>query len=120
MARIGLRMMPTSPSPSLAAVRWVFPQYGYKAGVSDGAFPRDTQSRVARFASVLRAPRLPRRFPRTVPRGATRLSTTVQAVSTALPQGPSLQPGFALQGINGYLAPSAPLAISPSRHIFPA
>jgi len=112
MARIGLRMMPPFPSPSLEYRTVGFTQYGYKAGLSDGAFPRDTQSSVARFASVLRALRLHRRFPRTVPRDAARLSTTVQAAYTALPQGPSLQPGFALQVFIAYLAPSAPLAIS--------
>jgi hypothetical protein len=55
-------MMPTFPSPSLECRTVGFPQYGYKAGLSDGAFPRDTQSSVARFASVLRALRLHRRF----------------------------------------------------------
>src|SRR5438046_7897729 len=53
-----------------------------------------------------------RRFPRAVSRDAARMSTTVQAAYTALPQGPSLQPGFALQVFVAYLAPSAPLAIS--------
>jgi hypothetical protein len=58
-------------------------------------------------------PPLASSFPRTVPRDAARLSTTVQAAFAALPQGPSLQPGFALQVFLAYLAPSAPLAISP-------
>src|ERR1700680_5113868 len=65
-----------------------FPQYGFKAGMSDGACPYDTQSSVARFAFVLRAPRFQRRIPRTVPRDAARLSTTVQAAFATLPQGP--------------------------------
>jgi hypothetical protein len=46
-------MMPTFPSPSLECRTVGFPQYGYKAGLSDGAFPRDTRCSVARFASVL-------------------------------------------------------------------
>jgi hypothetical protein len=92
-----------------------FPQYGYKAGLSDGAFPHNTQFSVARLASVLRALRLHRRIPRTVPRDAARLSTTVQAAFTALHQGPSLQPGFSLQVINAYLAHQCH---SQSRHIF--
>jgi hypothetical protein len=112
MARIGLRMMPTFPSPSLECRTVGFPQYGYKAGLSDGAFPCDINSSVAWFASILRALRCHRRFPRAVSRDAARLSTTVQAAYTALPQGPSLQPGFALQVFIAYLAPSAPLAIS--------
>ncbi len=68
MARNGLRMIPTFPSPSLECRTAGFPQYGYKAGLSDGAFPRGTYNRVARFASVLRALHCHRRFPRTVPR----------------------------------------------------
>src|SRR6266576_368543 len=58
------------------------------------AFLCVTNSSVAWFASILRALRCHRRFPRAVSRDAARLSTTVQAAYTALPQGPSLQPGF--------------------------
>jgi hypothetical protein len=39
MARIGLRMMPTFPSPPLKFRTAGFPRYGFKAGVSDEAFP---------------------------------------------------------------------------------
>jgi len=66
---------------------------------------------VARFASVLRAFRFHRRIPRTVPRDAARLSTTVQAVFTALPQGPSLQPSFCSPGRQRLSGP-----IRPTRH----
>jgi hypothetical protein len=114
MARIGLR--PTFPSPSLECRMVGFPQYGYKAGLSDSACPSDTQNpqnSVAWFASIPRARRCHRRVPRTVSRDAARLSTTVQAAYTALPQGPSPQPGFALQVFIAYLTPSAPLAVSP-------
>jgi hypothetical protein len=41
MARSGLRMMPTFPLPSLKFRTARFPQYGFKAGVSDQAFPCD-------------------------------------------------------------------------------
>jgi len=41
MARSGLRMMPTFPLPSLKFRTAGFPQYGFKAGVSDKAFPSD-------------------------------------------------------------------------------
>jgi hypothetical protein len=41
MARSGLRMMPTFPLPSLKFRTAGFPQYGFKAGVSDKAFPCD-------------------------------------------------------------------------------
>ena len=39
MARIGLRMMPTFPSSPLKFRTVGFPQSGFKAGSSDGAFP---------------------------------------------------------------------------------
>src|SRR5947207_14719798 len=39
MARSGLRMMPTSPSPSLKFRTAGFPRYGFKASLSDRAFP---------------------------------------------------------------------------------
>ena len=38
VARSGLRMMPTIPSP-LSFRTAGFPQYGWKAGISDSAFP---------------------------------------------------------------------------------
>ena len=46
-ARIGLRMMPTFPRPSLSFRTAGFPQYGWKAGLSDGAFPDVTQLKSA-------------------------------------------------------------------------
>ena len=39
MARTGLRMMPTFPSPPLKFRTAGFPQYGFKAGISDEACP---------------------------------------------------------------------------------
>jgi hypothetical protein len=48
-ALIGLRMMPTFPSPPLKFRTASFPRYGFKAGLSDEAFP------VVWFAIVLRA-----------------------------------------------------------------
>src|ERR1700681_4774626 len=49
MARTGLRMMPTFPSPPLKFRTAGFPRYGFKAGISDEAFPMHW------FAFVLRA-----------------------------------------------------------------
>jgi glycine/D-amino acid oxidase-like deaminating enzyme len=49
MARTGLRMMPTFPSPPLKFRTAGFPRYGSKAGLSDEAFPAGW------FAIVLRA-----------------------------------------------------------------
>src|SRR5258708_39900713 len=39
MARTGLRMMPTFPSPPLKFRTAGFAQYGFQAGISDKAFP---------------------------------------------------------------------------------
>ncbi len=55
MARTGLRMMPTFPSPSLKFRTVGFPQYGFKASLSDRAF---LQRR-----AVKPAPGMPRRDP---------------------------------------------------------
>ncbi len=41
MARTGLRMMPTFPSPSLKFRTSGFPQYGFKASLSGRACPTD-------------------------------------------------------------------------------
>src|SRR6266403_3403770 len=46
-ARSGLRMMPTSPRSPLSFRTAGFPQYGWKAGLSDGAFPGVTQPKSA-------------------------------------------------------------------------
>ena len=56
MARIGLRMMPPFPSSPLSFRTAGFPQYGWKAGISDGACPFDYEF----FASCgLRPPFVP-------------------------------------------------------------
>jgi hypothetical protein len=57
MARTGLRMMPTFPSPPLKFRMAGFPRYGFKAGLSDKACP------VNWFAIVLRALCCHRAFP---------------------------------------------------------
>jgi hypothetical protein len=41
VARTGLRMMPTFPPLPLKSRTAGFPQYGFKADISDGAFPFD-------------------------------------------------------------------------------
>ena len=57
MARTGLRMMPTFPPLSLKSRTAGFPQYGFKADISDGAFPSTTRS--ARRAVCLRPSCIP-------------------------------------------------------------
>jgi hypothetical protein len=61
-------------------------------------FPVRRISHAGRFASVLRAPRFPRRNPRSVPGDAVRWNTSVRAASAALPQGPSLRSGLCCPG----------------------
>src|SRR5208337_4133906 len=46
-ARTGLRMMPTSPRSPLSFRTADFPQYGWKAGLSGGAFPSPSQLKPA-------------------------------------------------------------------------
>jgi hypothetical protein len=97
MARSGLRMMPTFPLPSLKFRTAGFPQYGFKAGFSDRAFPVGAPSR----RSVCHRPScspLPSSDPRSVPGDVVRWNTSVRAASAALPQGPSLRPGFFCPG----------------------
>ena len=63
MARTGLRMMPTSPSPPLKFRTAGFPQYGFKASMSDRAFLQGRNLKLApgirfstlQFASTLRS-----------------------------------------------------------------
>jgi hypothetical protein len=47
VARSRLRMMPTFPPPPLSTVRRVFPQYGWKVGLSGSAFPHVAQVKPA-------------------------------------------------------------------------
>src|ERR1017187_5816830 len=53
MALSGLRMMPLSPSPSLKFRTARFPRYGFKADISDGAFP---SSALLKLAPSIRSP----------------------------------------------------------------
>ena len=97
MARTGLRMMPTFPSSPLKFRTAGFPQYGFKAGLSAGAFPR-RRPRVApsRFAFRLRAHRCKRNFLRSVSEYAGRISTAIQAAPPLYPRGPRSGPGYSV------------------------
>ena len=55
MARTGLRMMPTFPSPPLRFRTVGFPQYGSKAGLSDRAFPGRASVKLAPSMPVARS-----------------------------------------------------------------
>ena len=106
MARTGLRMMPTFPLSPLRFRTAGFPQYGSKAGMSDGAFSDRNPVKPApgipitrrRFAPIPRALRssdivtvLCRRLPAL-------LSTAIRTTYVALPQGPSLRSGLYCPG----------------------
>ena len=65
MARTGLRMMPTSPSPPLKFRTAGFPQYGFKASMSDRAFLENSM--------VKPAPGIPTQLP-SLPPSFARLS----------------------------------------------
>src|SRR6516225_6695791 len=109
MARSGLRMMPTFPLPSLKFRTVGFPQYGFKAGLSDRAFPFDaTLASVGLPLSfVLPATRVGSPF---CAGGRGALEHHRSSGPTALPQGPSLQTGLFCPGPSSLTAPSAPLA----------
>jgi len=59
MAGTGLRMMPTSPSPPLKFRTVGFPQYGYKASLSDGAFQTNPRVEVDSRQTLVASPVCP-------------------------------------------------------------
>ena len=97
MARTGLRMMPTFPSSPLKFRTAGFPRYGFKAGVSAGAFPRAAPTCRALSVCILPScPPLPAcRSPLSV--GARcALSTAMRAATPLYPRGPRSGPGSAV------------------------
>jgi hypothetical protein len=110
MARTGLRMMPTFPSSPLRFRTAGFPQYGSKAGLSDGAFPEAPDQRVSWFASVLRVARS-QKGGHVQCRGP-RLGTSppFERLTSLCPRGPRSGPGCSVPIHQRLLAPSAPLA----------
>jgi transposase-like protein len=101
VARTGLRMMPTFPPLPLKSRTAGFPQYGFKADISDGAFPSTTSSSHRTVCLRPSCTSLPvTSEPRSESRNAVRWYTTVQTAIAALPQGPSLPPSYAVSAIN--------------------
>ena len=102
MALIGLRMMPTFPSPPLKFRTVGFPQYGYKASMSVGAFQRSGEVKSA--PDIRSTPRcLSPAFARIraanaswalSPTRATPPRAAVQAALAAYPRGPWLRSEF--------------------------
>jgi len=109
MARTGLRMMPTFPSPPLKFRTAGFPQYGFKAGLSEGAFPaRRPIVAPLWFASLLRAPRFQTCSSPLGVGAVVRLSAAIRATLVALPQGSSLRPGLFCPGPSTLNRPHPP------------
>jgi hypothetical protein len=108
IARTGLRMMPTFPSPPLKFRTVGFPRYGFKAGLSEGAFPaRRPIVAPIWFASLLRSSLSTCLSPLRV--GAVvRWSATIRATMVALPQGSSLQSGLFCPGPSTLNRPHPP------------
>jgi len=120
MARTGLRMMPTSPSPSLKFRTAGFPRYGFKASLSGRAFPNASAVKPAPGIPVC-APGLHRPFarfhdgradpalcpdPAVLPRAAVRA-----ALVPLYPRGPWLRSEFCCLGPSSRTpTPSASLA----------
>jgi hypothetical protein len=107
-------MMPTFPRSPLSFRTAGFPQYGWKAGLSDGAFPcrqpaqacsRHTLS-AARFASVLRASRGGRSFRTASERSL--VNAPPWRVGKPPPQGPSLGSGLFCPSPSSLIRPHPP------------
>ena len=117
MARTGLRMMPTFPSSPLRFRTAGFPQYGSKAGLSDGAFPCGVH--VSRRLVCLRLSCSPRQtcWFRSKTESPARSSTAIREFCS-LPQGPSLRSGLFCPGPSTLNRPHPPH--SRARLDFPA
>jgi len=113
--RGGLRMMPTSPRSPLSFRTAGFPQYGWKDGSSDGAFPTRRSAQACSrhalapywFASVLRASRSYPRISRSVS-GRLRVNAPPWRVGNPPPQGSSLGSGLCCPGPSSLNRPHPP------------
>ena len=108
-------MKPMFPSSPLKFRTAGFPQYGFKVGFSDRAFPLDTVA--DRFASALRAFGssifTPHEVGETCP-----VSHRHSSVFSALPQGSSLRSGFFCPGPSTLNRPHPPHSRVPLGFIF--
>jgi hypothetical protein len=122
-ARIGLRMMPTSPRSPLSFRTAGFPQYGWKAGFPSGAFLGRQRLKPApgmhRPTSSLHPPFVRLVVTTVVPHCVgpqTRLHTAIRWVLHH-PRGPRSGPGYSVPGHHHLIGPIRPtrrhIAISP-------
>jgi hypothetical protein len=90
MARTGLRMMPTFPLPPLKFRTAGFPRYGFKIGISDGAFPGypGLPSSFVLSACIV--------YSLLCVRVDALVSTSMRADQPLYPRGPRSGPGYAV------------------------
>ena len=102
-------MMPTFPLPPLKFRTVGFPQYGFKAGLLEGAFPaRRPIVAPIWFASLLRAPRFQTCISPLCVGAVVRLSTAIRAVLLLYPRGPRSGPGYAVPVHHHLVGPMRP------------
>ena len=94
-------MMPLFPSPSLKFRTVGFPQSGFKAGISDAAFPASWLAVALRALCCHRLPLL-------CVRDGALISTSVRADLPLYPRGPRSGPGYAVPGHLHLLGPIRP------------
>jgi hypothetical protein len=128
-ARTGLRMMPTSPRSPLSFRTAGFPQYGWKDGVSDGAFPTGRSVQACSrhtlttywFASGLRASRRIHECPAQCRVGYAPMHRRGGWV-ILLPRGSSLESGLCCPGLSSLNQPHRPtrrhIATSPQGGLY--
>src|SRR5262249_41376896 len=110
MARTGLRMMPTFPSPPLKFRTVSFPQYGFKVGLSKGAFPAGG-AQLSRPSGLHPSFVLPRFQTCSSPLcvgTVVRLSTAIRAVWLLYPRGPRSGPVYAVPVHHHLIGPIRP------------
>jgi hypothetical protein len=108
MARTGLRMMPTSPSSPLKFRTAGFPRYGFKAGLSGGAFPHGVHVSRRMVCVHPSCPPLANRESPFCAGGVARMSTTVRAAVPLYPRGPRSGPGCAIPVHHHLIGPIRP------------
>jgi len=108
MARTGLRMMPTSPSSPLKFRTAGFPRYGFKAGLSGGAFPHGVHVSRRMVCVHPSCPPLANRESPFCAGGVARMGTAVRAARPLYPRGPRFGPGCAVPVHHHLVGPIRP------------
>jgi hypothetical protein len=118
MARTRLRMMLTFPSLPLKSRTVSFPQYGFKAGLSDGAFPSSARS--SRRPGCVRpsCSSLAASLPRSVSGTHRAWALPCERLLPLYPRGPRSGPGYSVLVHQRLIGPMRPTCghISTSPH----